>query len=56
MRSQSLDFVHALLYHCRRRLDDFEKVKETRNTLDKYLDEDYGEDRNWEMSIRVVYF
>ena len=26
---------------------DFEKLKETRDTLDKYLDEDYGEDRNW---------
>ena len=26
---------------------DFEKLKETRDALDKYLDEDYGEDRNW---------
>ena len=26
---------------------DFEKLKETRDILDKYLDDNYGEDRNW---------
>ena len=44
---QSVDFVRTFLYHYRRRIDEFEKLKETRDALDKYLDEDYGEDRNW---------
>ena len=26
---------------------DFEKLKETRDILDKYLADNYGEDRNW---------
>ena len=46
--SQSVDFVRTFLYHYRRQFDDFEKLKETRDTLDKYLDDEFCEDRNWE--------